>query len=223
MLAKTTLKFLTDLKKNNNKPWFDANRKAYEAAKADFAALADAVIAATAKFDPPIGDLKAKDCTFRINRDVRFSKDKSPYKTNMGASFNRGGKKISGAGYYFHCQPGGGSFIAGGIYMPMPPDLAKMRQEVDYNWKEFQKIIKAKAFKDVYGDLEKTGEMTLSRPPKGYEAGNPAIEYIKLKSFIGTGKMSDAQLTSNDLVKTVVNGFKAAYPLIQFINHALEE
>ena len=223
MLAKTTLKFLTDLKKNNNKPWFDSNRKAYEAAKADFAAIVEAVIASASKFDPSVGHLKAKECMFRINRDVRFSKDKSPYKTNMGASFNMGSKKVYGGGYYFHCEPGGGSFIAGGIYMPMPPDLAKMRQEVDYNWKEFQKILKAKAFRDVYGDLEKTGEMTLSRPPKGYEPDNPAIEYIKLKSFIGTAKLTDAQLTDKDLVKTIVTGFKAVYPLVQFINHALKE
>jgi uncharacterized protein (TIGR02453 family) len=223
MLQPATLKFLSALKKNNHKPWFDANRKAYEAAKADFAALVDAIIADTAKFDPSIAHLKAKDCMFRINRDVRFSKDKSPYKTNMGASFNKGGKKIAGAGYYFHCEPGGHNFIAGGIYMPMPPHLARLRQEVDYNWKDFKKILSAKAFKDAFGDLEKTGEMSLSRPPKGYDAENPAIEYLKLKSFIATAKLDDAILTSKDLVKTVTTRFKAALPLIEFVNQAMEE
>jgi uncharacterized protein (TIGR02453 family) len=223
MLQPSTLKFLSGLKKNNNKPWFDANRKAYETAKADFAGLVEAVITAAAKFDPSIGHLKAKECMFRINRDVRFSKDKSPYKTNMGASFNKGGKKIAGAGYYFHCEPGGNNFIAGGIYMPMPPDLAKVRQEVDYNWKDFKKILSAKPFKDCFGDLEKTGDMTLSRPPKGYEAENPAIEYIKLKSFIATSKLSDAEMISKDLVKTITKYFKAALPLVEFVNHAMEE
>src|ERR1700734_3777017 len=116
MLAVATIKFLKDLKKNNNKPWFESNRKKYEDAKADFSKFIQGIIEKHAKKDKTLKDLKAKDCMFRINRDVRFSKDKSPYKTNFGASINRGGKKSLFAGYYFHCEPGE-SFAGGGLWM----------------------------------------------------------------------------------------------------------
>ena len=221
MLQSSTLKFLSSLKKNNNKPWFDANRKAYEAAKTDFAGFIDTVIEAYGKKDPSIAHLKAKDCMFRINRDVRFSKDKSPYKTNMGASINKGGKKSMTAGYYFHLEPGD-SFTGGGLYMAMPDQLKNIRQEIDYSWKEFQKIISSKQFKTVYGDLYMGYDMKLVRPPKGYEADNPAIEYIKLKSWIGFHKLSNSDLTSNTLLKKTVTSFEVLKPLLDFLNQGLE-
>lgn len=221
MLQSSTIKFLKDLKKNNNKPWFDANRKVYETAKADFAAFIDTVIEKHGKNDPQVAHLKAKDCLFRINRDVRFSKDKSPYKTNFGASINKGGKKaMSSAGYYFHLEPGK-CFTGGGLYMALPEELKKIRQEIDYNWKEFHKIIGSKSFKSVYGDLYTGEDMKLTRPPKGYEADNAAIEYIKLKSWIGMQNISDADLTSKDLVKKVVHSFEVLQPLIEFLNEGL--
>ncbi len=220
MLQTSTLKFLKDLQKNNNKPWFDANRKAYEAAKADYLSFVQAVIEKHSKKDPSIAHLAAKDCIFRINRDVRFSKDKSPYKTNMGAYMTKDGKKSFSAGYYFHMEPGG-SFAGGGLYMPPPELLKNVRQEIDYNWKEFYKIINSKKFKTVFGDLSTEGDMKLSRPPKGYEADNPAIEYIKLKSWVGTQAFSDADLTSKDLVKKVCANFETLQPLIVFLNEGL--
>ncbi len=162
MLQPSTLKFLKDLKKNNNKPWFDANRKRYEESKIDFANFIQNVIDAHSKKDKSISSLKAKDCLFRINRDVRFSKDKSPYKTNFGASINKGGRKaMNSAGYYFHLEPGQ-LFIGGGVYQPMPPELNKLRQEVDYCFDEFKKIIGAKKFKSVYGDLDKSKEFSFN-------------------------------------------------------------
>ncbi|MBY0478177.1 MAG: DUF2461 domain-containing protein [Chitinophagaceae bacterium] len=221
MLQPSTLKFLKDLKKNNNKPWFDANRKAYEAAKTDFAGFIDTVIEAYGKKDPSIAQLKAKDCMFRINRDVRFSKDKSPYKTNFGASINKGGKKSMTAGYYFHLEPGE-SFTGGGLYMAMPDQLKNIRQEIDYSWKEFHKIISTKQFKTVYGDLYMGDDMKLVRPPKGYEADNPAIEYIKLKSWIGFSKLSNSDLISNTLLKKTVTSFEVLKPLLDFLNQGLE-
>jgi uncharacterized protein (TIGR02453 family) len=219
MLQSSTVKFLKELQKNNNKPWFDANRKAYEAAKADFSGFVQMIIDKHGKHDPSIAHLAAKDCTFRINRDVRFSKDKSPYKTNMGA-YTKDGKKSFSAGYYFHMEPGG-SFAGGGLYMPPPELLKNVRQEIDYNWKEFYKIINSKKFKAVFGDLSTEGDMKLSRPPKGYEADNPAIEYIKLKSWVGTQAFSDADLTSKDLVKKVTANFETLQPLIAFLNEGL--
>ncbi len=221
MLQPSTLKFLKDLKKNNNKPWFDKNRKVYETAKADFACFIQAVIDQQSKNDTSIKNLLAKDCMFRINRDIRFSKDKSPYKSNFGASINKGGKKAWGtAGYYFHMEPGS-CFAGGGLYGPMPDILKKVRQEIDYNFADFKKIIGSKKFKSVYSDLDKSAAFMLSRVPKGYEPGNPAAEYLKLKNYIAIMKISDADLTSKDLVKKTVTAFEALQPLINFINETV--
>lgn len=220
MLQLSTIKFLKDLKKNNNKTWFEQNRKIYEAAKQDYIKLVDSIIAATAKFDAPVGNLKAKDCIFRINRDVRFSKDKSPYKSNMGAFITPGGKKVNAPGYYFHCEPGQ-SFAAGGMYIPAPPDLAKIRQELDYNFEEWKKIVQHKTFKKHF-EKGVEGIDVLSRPPKGYDETNPALEYLKMKSFIVSHPLTDAQLTDKNLVKDIAKAFETMKPMIDFLNHAMQ-
>lgn len=222
MLHPATIKFLKDLKKNNNKPWFDKNRKFYEAAKADFASFIQQVIDQHSRKDSTIKNLLAKDCMFRINRDIRFSRDKSPYKTNFGASINKAGRKaMNAAGYYFHLEPGG-SFMGGGLYMPMPEELKKVRQEIDYNFAAFQKIVGAKKFKSIYGDLDKSKEFLLSRLPRGYEPGNPAEEYLRLKSYIAMTPISDKDLSSKDLVKKTVAAFDALYSFVEFINKSFE-
>lgn len=223
MLQPSTLKFLKDLKKNNTKEWFDKNRKSYELAKEDFAALINTVIAQLGKKDPTIVTLTSKDCLFRINRDVRFSKNKAPYKSNMGASIVQGGKKSDLAGYYFHFEPGGNSFVGGGKYQTDPGILKKIRQEIDYSWNEFSKLIKSKKFAGYYGDLEKGEGVSLSREPKGYEKGNPAIDYIKLKCWVTTAPITDADLASKDLAKKLVAAFETIQPLIVFLNRALVE
>lgn len=221
MIQASTLKFLKDLKKNNNKPWFDVNRKRYEEAKADFANFIQALIDGHSKKDKTIASLKAKDCLFRINRDIRFSKDKSPYKTNFGASINKGGRKaFSTAGYYFHLEPGQ-CFIGGGIYQPMPEELKKVRQEIDYNFDAFKKIISARKFKSLYGDLDKSPEFLLSRLPKGYEPDNPAGEYLRLKSYIAFVHLNDAELTTKGLLKKSLSAFETLQPMIDFINESL--
>lgn len=221
MLQSSTIKFLKDLNKNNNKLWFDKNRKVFEAAKADFANFIQSVINQHSKKDPSIKSLLAKDCLFRINRDIRFSKDKSPYKTNFGASINMGGRKaMNSAGYYFHLEPGN-CFAGGGIYMPMPDELKKLRQEIDYNFSDFKKILNAKKFKSVYDHLDKSDEFLLSRVPKGYLPDNPAAEYLKLKSYIAMIRIKDTDLTSKGLVKKTADAFEALRPLIEFINEAI--
>lgn len=222
MLQSSTLKFLKELRKNNNKPWFDAHRKEYEAAKNDFINFIQSAIDKLGKSDPSIKDIKAKDCLFRINRDIRFAKDKSPYKTNFGASINKKGRKaMDAAGYYFHLEPGS-SFVGGGLYGPMPEELRKVRQEIDYNFTDFKKIVTAKKFKSVYGDLDKSSEFLLSRVPKGYEPNNPAAEYLKLKSFIAMINVTDTELTSKELLKKTLTTFETLQPLLGFINHALD-
>jgi len=221
MLQPSTLKFLKDLKKNNNKPWFDSHRKEYETAKSDFTAFIQSVIDKHAKSDPTIKSIVAKDCMFRINRDVRFSKDKSPYKTNMGAYISKGGKKSVYGGYYFHCEPGQ-CFVGGGLWMPMPPELNKVRQEIDYNFEKFKKIISSKKFRSVYKDLSHDPEYVLSRVPKGYEADNPAADYLKMKSFVSMTSLKDSDITSKDLVKKTTAAFDALQPLIEFVNESID-
>lgn len=221
MLEPQTLKFLSQLKKNNNKPWFDAHRAQYEAAKIDFSNFIQLVIDATQKSDTTITGLTAKDCQFRINRDIRFSKDKRPYKENFGAFICRGGKKSIYAGYYFHLAPGN-SFIGGGLWQPEPANLKKVRQEIDYNWEEFSSILKNKNFKKIYGDLYKGEDMSLSRVPKGYEEDNPAIDYLKLKSLIAETQIADEDLTKSTLHKKTVAAFEALQPLLNFINRSLD-
>src|SRR5919199_2897449 len=142
---KPTLDFLGKLKQNNNKAWFDANRARYEEARAQFEDFVQLLIAEINKFDD-LGALSAKECIFRINRDIRFSKDKSPYKTNMGASIAPGGKKSTRQSYYVHIAPHDRSFLAGGLYMPTPEQLAKFRQAIDRDAARFKRIINAKDF-----------------------------------------------------------------------------
>lgn len=221
MIQPATIQFLKGLQKNNNKPWFDAHRPAYEAAKANFAAFIDELIAKHSKKDPTIADQVGKNCMFRINRDVRFAKDKSPYKRNFAASIAQGGKKSPLAGYYFHMEPGG-AFVGGGIWQPEPDKLAKVRQEIDYNLADFKKIVESKKFKSLYGGLSREEGVALSRVPKGYEADNPAAEYLKLKSFIAMVPLTDADLTSKDLSKKVLTAFETIQPLIDFINEAMK-
>lgn len=222
MLQKSTIQFLKDLKKNNKKEWFDANRSKYDNAKADFEQLTLAVIKKLGKIDESIAHLEPKECLFRINRDVRFSKNKAPYKTNLAMYLSKGGKKSAYAGYYFHCEPGS-AFVAGGLWMPEAANLKKLRQEIDYNWDDFKKIVEGKKLKSVFGALEKSKETVLSRPPKGYDPENPAIEYLKFKSLIASAKISDEDLLSKDLVKKLTNHFEVLKPLIDFCNQALDE
>lgn len=221
MLQPSTLTYIKNLTKNNNKPWFDENRHLFEQAKDDFEKLVKDIISALGKADPDIAPLEAKNCIFRQYRDVRFSKDKTPYKHHMGASFDRGGKKSGFAGYYLHIQPGNNSMAGGGIWMPEAAQLKKIRQEIDYSWEEFSAIINEPSFKAIYGELEQ-GEFKLSREPKGYEKDNPAIEYLKLKSLVATQPLTDADLVSKDLLQKILAAFTALTPLIKFINRSLE-
>jgi uncharacterized protein (TIGR02453 family) len=221
MLQQNTLKFLKDLKKNNNKEWFDANRKKYDLAKSDFASFFQQVIDSFCKTDASLSTVTSKNCLFRINRDVRFAKDKSPYKTNMGAYLNANGKKSMTAGYYLHIQPRN-SFVGGGIYQPDAEALKKVRQEIDYNFDVFKNIINNKNFRAVYTEgLSANNDIKLSRPPKGYDENNASIEFLKLKSIVATSPLTDAQVTDKKFVATIVKAFETLHPMILFLNRAL--
>ena len=219
MLQSTTLKFLKDLKKNNNKIWFDKHRPQYETAKADFYNMVEKLIPAIAKFDAAIGKLAVKECVFRINRDVRFSKDKSPYKNNMACYFNQAGKNGLGAGYYLHIEPGS-SVAAGGIWMPVPDVLAGIRQEIDYNFAIWKKIIENKKFKQTFTTGIRSND-TLVRPPKGYDGDNSAIAFLKMKSFFVSKPFVDADLQHKNFVAEVAKTFSSMKPLVDFLNTTL--
>lgn len=222
MIQAQTLQFLSALKENNNKPWFDANRKTYEAAKKNFSETVETLIKGIGKFDKGIEEaqLEAKHCTFRINRDVRFSKNKDPYKTNFGASFSKGGKKAHSAGYYLHIDPTE-CFLAGGIWMPEPNDLKKIRIEIDYNYDEINGILTAESFKKYFPNGLDREAFTV-RPPKGYDDTNPAIELIKLKSFTASSVINSNEILKPNFTDTVLEGFKAMQPYIEFLNRAIE-
>ena len=220
MLQASTLKFLKDLKKHNNKPWFEKNKSNYLGAKEDIEHFIEQVIRGFGKIDTEIATLQPKDCTYRIYRDVRFSKDKTPYKTNMGAYLNKGGKKMPTAGYYMHIESGR-SMAGGGLWMPQAPELNKVRQEIDYNFAEWTGILGNKAFKKSFPDgLEQ--EDILSRPPKGYTDDNPAIEYLKLKSFIVTRTFTDAEVQHTSFLKELIKTFESMKDFVYFLNRSLE-
>lgn len=219
MLQQSTLDFLKKLEKNNNKEWFDKNRKLYEAAKADYEVFVTAIHAELTKLEPRMAEHKAKDAIFRIFRDVRFAKDKTPYKANFGAYFSRGGKKGPDAGYYMHLQPGGKSFLAGGLWMPEAPILKKVRQELDYNFDEFKTITDKASFKKLFKKWEGEKLKTL---PQGYTADNPAIEFLKMKSVIVTAPVDDADYTSKTAVTKMIKTFAEMKPMIDFLNRAID-
>jgi len=222
MLQPSTLNFLKSLKKNNHKIWFDQNREKYISAKNDFDDLVNDLLKKMTLFDADMKELETKKCIFRINRDLRFSKNKTPYKINLSASFNKGGKKSINAGYYFHLQPGGKSFAGGGLWMPAPPELKKLRQEIDYCFPEFQKILNEPSFKKHFGELEREKEQLLVNVPKGYDKDNPASKFLKLKSFIATKNIADTELLLPGLSKEIAQAFKALMPLVKFINRSFE-
>jgi uncharacterized protein (TIGR02453 family) len=219
MISNATIKFLKALKKNNNKEWFDTNRTLYDAAKKEFFDQVADILDRLKSIDPTLINLEPKNCVFRINRDVRFSSNKEPYKTNLGASFSKGGKKIETAGYYFHIEPGN-HFLGGGCWMPSAEVLKKIRMEIDYNLDEFNHIIGNKSFKKIYPGL--SDEAKLSRPPRDYDENNPAIAFLKLKSFTALASISDEDLLSKNLTSKVIKHFEAIKPLIDFLNKAID-
>ncbi|WP_026210530.1 DUF2461 domain-containing protein [Flexithrix dorotheae] len=221
MNFESTLNFLSKLKDNNNKEWFDLNRKIYLKEKEKFKKLIEELITGISGFDPGLIGLETKHCIFRINRDIRFSNDKSPYKLNFGASMAMGGKKSKYASYYIHLQPGGKSFVGGGMYHPMPEDLKKVRQEIDYNLEDFQHILNHQDFKKYFDEIWK--DDALKTAPKGYPKDHPAIELLKLKSFVVFKSFEDEEVFQENFKEEAIKVFHALYPFNQFLNVAVGE
>ena len=212
----STLEFLNLLMHNNDKEWFDKHRTDYLAAKANFERFVQALINEITGFDPIMKGLEAKSCIFRINRDIRFTNDKSPYKTNMGAFMVKGGKKNGDkyAGYYFHLEPGK-SMLAGGAYLPPAQWLTAIREKIDDEPAELMKAINAPKFKEYFGQLD--GEK-LKKAPKGFDPGHKHIELLKFKSFLAVHNPTDKQVIGDDYLKYSIEVFKAMKPLNDFLN-----
>ena len=217
---KEILAFLRRLKKNNSKAWFDSHREEYQAVRDQFVETVRNLISEIGKFEPRVINLQARDCIFRINRDIRFSNDKRPYKENFGAAISPGGKKSPLGLYYLHLQPGNESIIAGGIYMPMPDVLKKIRQEIDYNPGPLLAYMKTRTFKQYFGEL--TGDQ-LKRIPQGYPEDHAHASLLKFKSYIVVRGFTDKEVTSNNFLKEVIKSFKAVKPLNDYLNTAVEE
>ena len=211
--------YLAELSENNNRAWFVMNKPRYDILRAEFLELVTRLIADISKFDPIIASCNPKKALFRINRDMRFSHDKSPYKTHFSASLTASGlkKPSSGGGpaYYFHIDADGQLLIAGGEYMPPSDRLRAIRQQVIADAAGFSKVIKTKSIKDNYGGLQEEGKLT--RPPKGFDADSPHMEYVKLKNFIVWKESSIKKKIPADLGKEVLAGCKDAYPLVHWL------
>ena len=221
MLSKDTLQFLKDLKANNNRDWFLENKKRYEAVKKDYQQLVSDFLDIMKPLDPSLEMLEVKNCTFRINRDIRFSKDKTPYKTHLGiwlpCSKTKG---INRPGYYVHLDHEAG-FIAGGFYAPEAPDLKKVRKEIAFFYEDLDEILNEKNFKKVFKDFDRNEKSLLKNPPRGYEKEHPAIELLKLKSFEASQKIEISEALDKDFVSKTSKKLILLKPLNEFINRAL--
>lgn len=216
-LAKN-LKFLSALARHNDRVWFEKNKGQYLEAKENFEKFISMLLNELVKFNPSLAGLDPRKLPFRIYRDVRFSKDKSPYKVNMGAGISPGGKMMQEPGYYIHLEPKK-SFIAGGMYMPEPGNLAKIRQEIDYNGEALEKIVKSKSFRKWFKGFDDFDK--LKTVPKGYPKDHPRLDWLQHRSLIVSHNFTEAQVTDKKFLKNVVEACKAIKPLNDFLKEAM--
>jgi uncharacterized protein (TIGR02453 family) len=215
-IKESTLSFLKQIKLNNNRDWFIKNRTLYSDARENFESFVQKLIDEIVDFEPILKGLEVKSCVFRINRDIRFSNDKSPYKSHFGAFIVKGGKNNGDkyAGYYFHIEPGG-SIIAGGAYTPPTPWLSAIREKIDEVPGSFMEIINNKDFVRFFGQI--SGEK-LKKAPKGYPSDHPNIELLKLKSYLAVNELTDEFVLSEKYFDHTIRVMKAMKPLNDFLN-----
>ena len=215
-IKKSTLDFLNNLKQNNNRDWLIKNRLSYLESKDNFESFTQAIINKIIDFEPIMKGLDVKSCVFRINRDIRFSNDKSPYKTNFGAFIVRGGKKNGDkfAGYYLHFEPGK-SMIAGGAYMPHASWLSEIREKIAEEPEKLIIITETKDFIKYFGKIE--GEK-LKKAPKNYPSDHPHIDLLKFKSYLVVNEVTDELVLTEKYFDHAMNVIKAMKPFNDFLN-----
>ena len=219
MNTRELVNYLQGLAENNNRAWFVMNKPSYDILRTEFVELVAMLIAATEKFDSAVAGQDAKKALFRINRDVRFSKDKSPYKTHFSAVIAPGGKKDPGSHYYMHIDQDGKLLVAGGCYMPPPDVLAKIRRHIAEEPAAFSRLLKNKTVWSYFGDFADEGKLV--RPPKGYVPDTPHIENIKQKSFIVWREFPVKGMTGDKVLKQAAEGFKASLPLVKWLRETV--
>ncbi len=221
MITEEALQFLADLIANNNTEWMHANKKRYENYKKDYHNFIASLLDELKPLDKSLEPLEIKNCTFRINRDIRFSKDKSPYKTNMGVWFSQNKNRKNSPGYYIHFETGN-SFIAGGVWCPEPNELKLIRKEIEFFHDDLEAIVNNKTFKSEFKCLDQSETNKLKKAPKDFDSNHPAIEFLKLKSFTTSHKINEKEFTNTDFSKKVAKQLIALKPLNDFLKRALE-
>lgn len=205
-ISRITFDFLKKLKKNNDRDWFNENKKVYQASHEEMIALADKLFQRISEFDE-LEEISPKKALFRIYRDVRFSKNKDPYKTNRSGYFRRKGAERRGS-YYFSIEPGN-TFIGGGFYQPESADLNHIRQQIDLDATPLRKALADKQFKSYYGEM--LGEQ-LKTAPRDYDKDHPEIDLLRYKGFYFMHAFADAEVMSDDFEKKATEGFKLLMP-----------
>lgn len=219
-IDKDTLSFLADLANHNTREWFNENKPRYENARKNYISFLNEMVQEMQHFEPAARGQQGKDLVFRIYRDVRFSKDKRPYKDHFGAYLAEGGKKSVFPGYYLHLAGDNKSFLAGGLWYPPAPELKAVRQEIDYNLDAFERLVESEEFKKKFGAIE--GEQ-LKTTPKGYDKENPAIHYLRFKSWNAIMPLPDETVLSPDFLQVVLDGFQALKPLNDFLTNPIKD
>jgi uncharacterized protein (TIGR02453 family) len=220
MITKEALQFLTDLIANNNTEWMHANKKRYENYKKEYHNYIASILNEMKPLDESLELLEVKNCTFRINRDIRFSKDKSPYKTNMGVWLTQNKFRKNSPGYYIHFEKGN-SFIAGGVWCPEAEELKKIRKEITFFYEDLEAIVNEDNFKKEFISITQNESNSLKNAPKGFEPNHPAIEFLKLKSFTASEKIDDKLFTNKDFSKVIAQKLIVLRPLNDFLTRAL--
>lgn len=213
------LLFLKELARNNNREWFQTNKKWYDESREKILFLTDVLINEIRKFDNTIPALNPSDCLFRIFRDVRFSTDKSPYKTNFGSYIAKGGKKAVSAGYYIHIEPES-SFAGGGIYMPDNNTLKSIRKYIAENGDEFFSMISSPDFNAIFPEMF---DDKLKTAPKGFPHDHEYIELLKYKSFAFTHRLDDSEVLGNNFIEGILQYYRQLHQVNVFLNKAVQK
>lgn len=221
MLTKEAIQFIDDLGKNNSTEWMHANKKRYESYKKDYHLFIASLLDAMKPLDASLEPLEVKNCTFRINRDIRFSKDKSPYKTNIGVWLTTNKLRKNSPGYYVHFEKGN-SFIAGGVWCPEADELKKIRKEIAFFYEDLEEIVNNKNFKSVFNSITVEEGQVLKTAPKGYDPNHPAIAFLKLKSFTVSQKIEDSLFTDAACATKIGEKLILIKPFNNFLTRALE-
>jgi uncharacterized protein (TIGR02453 family) len=221
MITKEALQFLADLIANNNTEWMHENKKRYESYKKDYHNFITSILTEMKPLDKSLEPLEVKNCTFRINRDIRFSKDKSPYKTNMGVWMSQNKNRKNSPGYYIHYEKGN-CFIAGGVWCPEPNELKLIRKEIEFFHDDLEAIVSNKNFKKEFNELDRSENTVLKKAPKDFDPNHPAIEFLKLKSFTSSSKIDDKLFTDKDFSKIIAQKLITLKPMNDFLSRALE-